>query len=49
MTVRVDVPPLCGRRRADNLGYRKGVGDCNGGPSNPKMKYAKEVIEKRDL
>jgi hypothetical protein len=28
--------PLYGRRSEDNLGYPKGIGAYNGGPSNPK-------------
>src|SRR5215213_11881369 len=30
------VPPLYGRRNEDNMGYPKGIGAYNGGPSNPK-------------
>ena len=41
------VPSLYGRRSEDNLGYRKGIGAYNGGPSNPNMPYAKEVIERK--
>jgi hypothetical protein len=32
----------------DLLGYRKGIGAYNGGPGNPIMSYAWDVLEKRN-